>query len=227
MLSREMMRRPTVEDILHIPQLRVILAEIKCKIHEAELGERKARLEKEMSRREKLLTQREKQLKEYESRLQERESELREREKRLGSLQNYSHPQVDQNKSFQETLPHIPHLIDDAPREHSPRGCMDQYPNMYTTHNPATYNAEYLSSPPSDYHSHAYENREAFSRRRKYLPMSVVNHGCASPTMEYSSKRQRMNENRIFEYRHDGSMSPKLHCPAVSYEDYYFRRSRS
>ena len=68
--------------------------------------------------------------------------------------------------------------MNNAPREYSPGACIDQYPNMHSKPSPTTFNVEYSFS---------------------HFPASMV---CASPAREPSNKRQRVNGNRIFEYKH-------------------------
>ena len=45
MLPGDVLHRPTVQDILHIPQLHVVVSEIKRKIRLVELIEQKAKME--------------------------------------------------------------------------------------------------------------------------------------------------------------------------------------
>ena len=80
--------------------LSYVLIGIKCKIHEAELEDKKSRFEQQMYHIESMLEAQEKRLLEYETSLQERESKLREHESRVGTLNNYPHPQLEQNNIY-------------------------------------------------------------------------------------------------------------------------------
>lgn len=231
MLRRDVEKRPTVDDICRLPQIQATLSEISLRIQQIELENRISGFEHEMSHRKRKMEEKEKYLMSLESMLIERENKLRERENRMGAWEQNSHPRPVQGyKAVNYESLHIPHLIDDTPRDYSAQESRDRYSSEHLTHSPSLHKYSHLPQPRPSHMSHEPDQQhEVHTGRRNYNHVSKMNPRCTSPRTDHPLKRLRMTRCITSSPDHTNliSMSPNFHCPAVSYEDYYFRRSHS
>ena len=173
MLRRDVTRRPTVQDLSVLPQIRNTFSKIRYHIQETKLQYKRCRFYHEVSKSKRKLKMKEQYLISYEAELRNREQKLLERESRtrsrtLESWDKQQHQEQQQQPHegqlshkhaahFDSSNPrlydsiHMPHLIDDPTREYSPRAKMESCypPNTYNHYYDDNYHEIMPRSRPS------------------------------------------------------------------------------